>query len=114
GGEVRAGGELLAPEKSLIEEQGNNPEHLTYELHHTSPPSGDLGVNLAPEKDLMSASFYEQEKQAEADAPPPHILTDEEVRQFHAEADRELEEKKKQPQQPYNTFGKMYFPPEGK
>ena len=59
-------------------------------------------------------SFYEQEQQAEAAALPPHILTDEEVRQLHAEADRKLEEKKKQPQQPYNTFGKMYFPPEGR
>jgi len=107
GGEVRAGGGTLAPE------HGNKPEHFhTHNAHHTSPPSGDLGVPPAPEKDLMSASFYEQEKQAEAAAPPPHILTDEEVRQLHAEADRKLEEKKKQPQQPYNTFGKMYFPPE--
>lgn len=63
-------------------------------------------------EDLMSASFYEQQLLAEASAPPPHILTDEEVRQFHAEADRQLEEKKKQTKQSYNTFGKMYFPPE--
>lgn len=64
--------------------------------------------------DLLGASFYKQDKAAEATAPPPKILTEEEVRQFHAEADRKLQEKKKQPQQPYNTFGKMYFPPEGR
>ncbi|CAG0992674.1 hypothetical protein ANRL2_03325 [Anaerolineae bacterium] len=121
---ARAGGGTLAQEKSLIEEPGikteqNNSQHLPLQgggaqnTQHSSPLGGDRGA-FAPEKDLMSASFYEQEKLAEASAPPPHILTDEEVRQFHAEADRKLEERKKQPQQPYNTFGKMYFPPEGR
>ncbi len=100
---------------------------------HSSPPRGEgPGVRpLAPEnsplypqylalyqkrklqaEDLLSASFYQQEKRAIASAPPPHILTEEEVRQLHAEADNKKEQNKKQPQQPYNTFGKMYFPPE--
>jgi len=64
-------------------------------------------------EDLLSASFYAQDQRARASAPPPRILTPEEVRQLHAEADRKREQK--QPQQPqYNTFGKMYFPPEGR
>ena len=121
GGEVRAGGGTLAQENTpaepgIILEQPNS-QHLPLQgaggqtRQHSSPFGGDSGA-FASEKDLMSASFYEQEIQAEAAAPPPHILTDEEVRQLHAEADRKLEEKKKQSQQPYNTFGKMYFPPE--
>jgi hypothetical protein len=65
-------------------------------------------------EDLLSASFYSQEQRAIASAPPPHILTEEEVRQLHADADNKKEQNKKQPQQPYNTntFGKMYFPPD--
>lgn len=115
----------LASEENPDEEQGIKPEQNT---EHCSPLGGDRGAfalensPLYPQylalyqqrrlqaEDLLAASFYMQDKQAIASAPPPHILTREEVRQLHAEADRKQE--RKHNKQPYNTFGKMYFPPE--
>ena len=141
GGEVRAGGGTLALEKIPTTEQGIKTEHLSRQggenTQHSALLGGDRGAfipensPLYPQylalyqkrklqaEDLLSASFYAQEQRSIASAPPPRILTPEEVRQLHEEADRKREEKKKQkqnqPQQPqYNTFGKMYFPPEGR
>lgn len=134
GGDVRAGGGIHALEKSPIKEQGNNPE----QIHNTSPlpevPIAiGIGVPLPPEPpplypqylalhekrqlratDLLGASLYKQDKAAEASAPPSRILTDEEVRELIAEADRKQENQKQPPKQQYNTLGKMYFPPEGR
>jgi hypothetical protein len=133
GGGVRFadGGGILAPEKNPTEEQGNKREQTTeISLPLRLSDSAVKNLNtlqsspLYPQylalyqkrklqaEDLMCASFYSQNKAAEASAPPPHILTEEEVRKLHADADNKKEQNKKQPQQPYNTFGKMYFPPD--
>ncbi len=140
GGGILAPEKTPTEEQGIIPEQ-NQETSLSLRLSdsavqhsntgHSSPPRGEgPGVRpLAPEnsplypqylalyqkrklqaEDLLSASFYQQEKRAIASAPPPHILTEEEVRQLHAEADSKQESK--QNKQPYNTFGKMYFPPE--
>ncbi|MBW7913831.1 MAG: hypothetical protein H3C54_09095 [Taibaiella sp.] len=116
-------GGLLAQEKNT--ENGNPP--ATLGTQYTSPHPGDLGVTpVSPdsplyhiylnilekrklaEEDILHATWYSQHKRAEAAAPPPHILTDEEI----AEMDRALAEERSrklgQPQ--YSTFGKMYFP----
>ncbi|MBW7912391.1 MAG: hypothetical protein H3C54_01505 [Taibaiella sp.] len=78
----------------------NSPLYHTY-LHI-------LEKRKLAEEDILHATWYSQHKRAEAEAPPPHIYTDEEI----AEMDRALAEERSrtlgQPQ--YNTFGKMYFP----
>lgn len=124
---VGVGVALLASEKNPDEEPGiileqTNLQHLSPEF--IPPLAGGESEGLTQQylallekrqlraTDLLGASLYKQDKAAEAAAPPPKILTEEEVRQLHAGADRREEEKKKPRQQPYNTFGKMYFPPE--
>ncbi len=75
-------------------------------LYHTY--QNILEKRKLAEEDILHATWYSQHKRAEAEAPPPHILTDEEI----AEMDRALAEERShtlgQPQ--YSTFGKMYFP----
>lgn len=117
----------LASEKNPDEEPGiileqTNLQHLSPEF--IPPLAGGESEGLAQQylallekrqlraTDLLGASLYKQDKAAEAAAPPPKIFTEEEVRELHAGADRREEEKKKPRQQPYSTFGKMYFPPE--
>jgi len=104
---------------------------------NTSPHPGDLGVysrgtentGLDPvsphsplyqtyqyilekrklaEEDILHASWYSQQKRAEAEAPPPHILTDEEIAEMNRTLAEERSRTLAQPQ--YSTFGKIYFP----
>ncbi len=129
-------GVSLEPGKSQIEGTGIISEHLSHqggEIQITSPPPWDLGVPLAPEQntqhcpppvrtawpggpggdrgaDPLAASFYKQEQQARASAPPPHILTPEEVKELDEEYARKRRNEK--PVKP-STFGKMYFKENG-
>ncbi len=122
-------GGTLEPGKIQIE----NPGIISEQNNHTSPHPGDLGVPLAPEQntqhcpppvrtawpggpggdrgpDPLAASFYKQEQQARASAPPPHILTPEEVKELDEEYARKRRNEK--PVKP-STFGKMYFKENG-
>jgi hypothetical protein len=85
---------------------GVNPISPQSPLYHTY--QNILEKRKLAEEDILHATWYSQHKRAEAEAPPPHILTDEEI----AEMDRALAEERSrtlgQPQ--YSTFGKMYFP----
>ncbi|HEY9178545.1 MAG TPA: hypothetical protein VIN07_12680, partial [Flavipsychrobacter sp.] len=60
------------------------------------------------EEDLLHASIYSQHKRAEAEAPPPHVLTNEEIAEMERALAREQRHTLAQPH--YCTFGKMYFP----
>lgn len=60
------------------------------------------------EEDLLHASLYSQHKRAEAEAPPPHVLTNEEIAEMERALAREQRHTLAQPH--YCTFGKMYFP----
>lgn len=71
----------------------------------------DEGSSSAePHPDPLAASFYKQEQQARASAPPPHILTPEEVKELDEEYARKRRNEK--PVKP-STFGKMYFKEKG-
>jgi len=87
GGEVRAGGGALAQEQ--------NTQHL--------PLQGAGGA------DPLAASLYKLHLQECASAPPPHILTPEEVKALDEEYARQHADKQPKP----STFGKMYFKEKG-
>ena len=68
-----------------------------------------LPLQGAGGSDPLAASFYKQDLQARASAPPPHILTPEEVKALDEEYARQHMDKPPKP----STFGKMYFKEKG-
>lgn len=100
--------------RELRSNHDNNTEDInnvvTSSTNAVSDGRVDKGSTQAePRPDPLAASFYKQDRQTLESAPPPHILTPEEVK---ARDDEYAKQHKDTPPQP-STFGKMYFKEKG-
>lgn len=118
---VRDLGELVPPRR---EENGEMPMGMSHSgevdsrrtpaqekpntpLHPVDRGQGVRSLEQNP--DPLAASFYKEDLQARAAAPPPHIFTPEEVKALDEEYTQQHKGKPVKP----STFGKMYFKEKG-
>ncbi len=97
----------LLPVPPVRDLGGENGEMPTGMSHSGVVDEGSTSGEARP--DPLAASFYKQDRQARASAPPPHILTPEEVKALDEEY---AQQHKGKPATP-STFGKMYFKEKG-
>lgn len=94
----------VPPVRDLGGENGEMPTGMSH-----SGVVDEGSTSAEPRPDPLAASFYKQDKQARAAAPPPHILTPEEVKALDEEYAQQHKDKPVKP----STFGKMYFKEKG-